>query len=267
MSRLATAEAPSAEVEAVEMEAAQGPPRRRAAQQGHEGAGQETVGCRCGQFTAAVDEDIAEEAPPYRPMMAKGTVKITVSRIAARMKDLRATFSLRQGGYLHPVVVVAPDQSRGKADDEVQPGGIGQGNHRRGLAADAHVHEVIAKPVGGDGVKAAIAVGQQRQHQGHCDNTEADLEEVGDGGRPQAGDEGEAQDHGEHDQGDHGGVPAGVANDGGNAGDDVVGQDAAHADHAGDGDDRADLGGITHLQELRQGLCAVQADKLPHSTP
>ena len=50
MSRLATAEAPSAEVEAVEMEAAHGAHHEEAAQQGHESTGQEAVGCRCGQL-------------------------------------------------------------------------------------------------------------------------------------------------------------------------------------------------------------------------
>ena len=233
-----------------------------AAQQGHEGTGQEAVGCRCGQLAAAVDKDIAEEGAAVQADDGEGNREDHSQQNCGQNEGLAGHLLAAAGGYLHPVVVVAPDQSRGKADDEVQPGGIGQGNHRRGLAADAHVHEVIAEPVGGDGVKTAIAVGQQRQHQGHCDNAEADLEEVGDGGSPQAGDEGEAQDHGEHDQGDHGGVPAGEAHDGGNAGDDIVSQNAAHADHAGDGDDRADLGGITHLQELRQGLCAVQTDKL-----
>ena len=165
-------------------------------------------------------------------------------------------------GYLHPVVVVAPHQSGGEADDEVQHGGIGGHGAGQGSTSEAGSPHVAAGPGGVDGVKPAVLLAEQDQRGGDDDHAQSHLEEVGQSGGPQTGNEGEGDDHQENHGHDHSGVPLGVAGDGVGAGHDVVGQDARHAHHGSDGHHGTDLTVVAHLQVLGQSLGTAAADEV-----
>lgn len=231
------------------------------AKQGDKGGGDKAVGTGGRNGPAVQGQRVGVEGTHVAADEAQGDHEHDQQDKGGGDKGLAGHLLTAAVGDLHPVVVIAPHQGGGKADDKVEQGGIGEGHSGHG-AGEAVVGKGAGSPVGQDHIDPAEAVGQKEKHGGNHHDADGDLEQVGDGGGPQAGDKGKDNDDQEDDGGDQGAVPAGEGGDVVHAGDNVVGHDAAHTNYGGDGHNRAGGAVIAHFQELRQSLGAAAADKV-----
>ena len=238
-----------------------GADNHQGAKQRHEGLGHIAVGAGRSHGTAVEGELLGIERAHVAADEAQGHHEHHNQDDGSGHEGAAGHLLTAAVGDLHPVVVVAPNQGYGEADNEVKHRGVGQ-LHAGQRPHKALAHEVAGTPVGADGVQPAESSGQDEEGGGHHNHADEHLEQVGDGGGPQAGDKGKHDDDSEDNSGNGQAVPAGEGRNVVHTGHHVIGHNAAHADNGGDGHYGTGVPVVAHLQKLGQGLGAAAADKV-----